>query len=97
MFIATNTLEIPVDQQTRMITALEKAAPSLKQFAGFISFEFWINQQNSTMLTVSHWETKEAYDTYMCSEMFSLHHGGMTSEQAQSQAHISYYTGKKLS
>jgi heme-degrading monooxygenase HmoA len=79
-----------------MREAFDRSAPSLKQFAGFVGFELWTSEEENTVMAVSQWESKEAYEGYINSETFKAHHGGASSEQASPHANVSYYIGNKL-
>ncbi len=96
MFIAVNKIAAPAAQHQRVTEAFERSVPSLKQFAGFVGFELWISEEENTVMAVSQWESKEAYEGYIHSETFRSHHGGASSEQANPHANVSYYIGKKL-
>jgi heme-degrading monooxygenase HmoA len=95
MFVAVNEIKAPASQHQRMAEAFERHAPGLKQFPGFLSFELWFSE-NDTVLAVSRWESREAFEGYANSEMFKSHHGGASREQAGSASQVFYYTGKKL-
>lgn len=97
MFIATNRIQIPVEQQPKMIEAFRKSVPALHQFAGFQSFEILVSEDRSHMIAISHWTSRAAYDAYVNSETFRKHHGGASSEQMHPHASITYYTGELLS
>lgn len=97
MFIATNRIVLPIEQQDKMIEAFRRSAPGLKQFPGFLSFEIWISDDRSHLLATSHWASREAYDNYVNSEIFRQHHGGASSEQMHPHASITYYSGEQLS
>ena len=97
MFIATNRLELPVEQQAKMIEAFRKSMPALRQFEGFQSFEILVSEDQSHMLAISHWANRAAYEAYINSGTFRKHHGGASSEQMQPHANITYYTGEVLS
>ncbi|GCE18746.1 hypothetical protein KDK_25460 [Dictyobacter kobayashii] len=98
MFIATNRLELPVEQQQKMmIEAFRKSVPALHQFEGFQSFEILVSEDRSHMLAISHWANRAAYDAYIKSDTFRKHHGGSSSEEMQPHANITYYSGELLS
>ncbi len=95
MFIAVNKIAAPKSQQQRMSEAFERHAPSLKQLPGFLHFALWYGEDD-TLLAVSSWESREAFEGYANSPMFKQHHGGASREQSNDTSQVFYYMGKQL-
>lgn len=95
MYIAVNTIEVPKEHSARMLEGFRKHAPDLKQFAGFVGFEMWVDESGK-LLAVSKWESREHFEQYIHSDMFRTHHGGSTAQQAPGQAQVTYYEGEVM-
>lgn len=85
MFIAVTRIKAPTEHQERMAEAFRQAAPTLKQFDGFLGFELW--RGADTLEAVSRWESREAMEAYTRSGMFRAHHPAPSGEQGQGAAH----------
>jgi heme-degrading monooxygenase HmoA len=95
MFVAVNTIKIPTAHQATMIEAFRKNAPDLKQFNGFLGFDIWTSE-NDSLLAISRWESKEAFEQYIHSDAFKQHHGGEGSDRMRAAAEVSYYAGETI-
>lgn len=91
MFIAVNRIAAPQEAMERMTEGFRRNAPSLKEFAGFISFELWRGE--TTLEAVSKWESREAYETWRNSENFLASHAGARGGQSSGSA-AAFYEGE---
>lgn len=89
MFVAVNT--ITTKDPEKMAEMFRKAAPQLKKFEGFLGFELW--KDDNKIESVSRWESKLAFDTYINSEMFHQHHSDEAVKK-ESHSKASYYEGE---
>ncbi|QQE79899.1 antibiotic biosynthesis monooxygenase [Alicyclobacillus sp. SO9] len=96
MFIAANRIEVSEEEQQKMQQGFAHNAPNLKEFDGFLGFELW-TEEDGALLAVSRWESKEAFEGYIHSDMFKQHHGGESGQKMQPRAKVTYYTGKVIS
>lgn len=95
MFIAVNRIQITADEQDKMSHAFQHSAPNLKEFDGFLGFELW-HEENGDLLAVSRWQSKEAFEQYIHSDMFKAHHGGSEGREMQPRAQVTYYNGEVI-
>lgn len=86
MFIAVNKIQAPAPAQQAMKEGFRKAAPSMKQFKGFLGMELWTADDN-TLMAVSRWESKEDMEEYLKNDLFQRHHAGTSTGSASEQAH----------
>ena len=91
MFIVVNTIMAPASSLAVMSYSFRRLAGELRQFDGFLAFELW--EGDGTLLAVSKWLSREAFQEYPKSELFRHHHGGMSSLQAIQNAQIAFYDG----
>ena len=105
MFIAVTRVKLPKEPRERMAEAFRKNAPDMKQFAGFLGLELWMNED--TLEAVSRWESREAMEAYSRSGAFRAHHGHGPDMQgaggqhphaqgAESMGGVEYFTGEVL-
>lgn len=96
MFVATNKIPIPDEHQGPMRQAFQKNALSLKDVPGFLHFELWTTED--AVVSVSKWETKDAFDNYVSSDLFRQHHSNHGSGQNAhvGKPEISYYNGEEM-
>ncbi len=91
MFIAVNRINAPKEAMDRMMEGFRRNAASLKEFAGFISFELWRGE--TTLEAVSKWESQEAYEGWRNSENFLASHAGARGGQGGGSA-AAFYEGE---
>ena len=72
MYVAVTRIKMPKPMLDHIAEAFKKSAPEMKQFAGFLGFELWRNDE--TLEAISRWESREAVDAYTKSDMFHKHH-----------------------
>lgn len=89
MYIAVNS--VPAHPHVR--EAFKRAAPDMKQLAGFLGLEIW-EAADGSLQAVSRWESKEAMDVYLNHQAFKQHHGGASS--AGLAAEITYYNSEVI-
>jgi heme-degrading monooxygenase HmoA len=95
MFIAVTRVKLAREPMERMAEAFRKNAPDMKQFAGFLGLELWMNED--TLEAVSRWESREAMEAYSQSGAFQSHHGrGSGGPQGPGAGGVEYYTGEVL-
>jgi heme-degrading monooxygenase HmoA len=94
MFIAVNNIAGPGGNE-KMLEGFKRAAPSMKQFKGFLGLEIWTAPDGS-MQAISRWTSKEALDEYLNHTLFRSHHGSASSEPQNTHAQISYYNAEVL-
>ncbi|HLZ61361.1 MAG TPA: antibiotic biosynthesis monooxygenase family protein [Ktedonosporobacter sp.] len=97
MFIVVSKIQAPAARKQAVWDGFEKAAPSMKQFRGFLGLELWNAEDDDTVLAVSRWESKEAMEEYLNNDLFKHHHGGASSGPQRPSDQQTYYTGKVLS
>ncbi len=96
MLIVVNKVAAPAGQQQAVIEGFEKAAPTMKQFKGFLGLELWTAEDN-TILAVSRWESKATLEEYTSSPMYKSHHGGESGQRQSGPDRVStYYAGKTI-
>ncbi len=95
MFIAVNKIQVPVAHRQAALEGFEKAMPAMKHFKGFLGLELW-TAEDSSILAVSRWESKEALDEYVKNDLFKQHHGGQSSGQVSGSDVTTYYEAKLL-
>jgi heme-degrading monooxygenase HmoA len=96
MLIVVNKVAVPASQRQAVIEGFEKAAPTMKQFKGFLGLEVWTAEDNS-ILAISRWESKAALEEYTSNPMFRSHHGGESSQQRGGSDQVTtYYTGHTI-
>jgi heme-degrading monooxygenase HmoA len=93
MFIATNKIPVPAAHQEKMKQAFQKNTPSLKEIPGFLHFELWTTED--FLVSVSKWESKEAFDNYVKSDLFRQHHGSDRNAHA-GKTEITFYDGEAI-
>jgi heme-degrading monooxygenase HmoA len=92
MFVVTNQLSGhhghgPQDT----VAAFQRAMAGMKQLRGFLGLELW-TAEDGTMQTVSRWESREAFDAYINSDLFKHQHAGTEGQQRQPQT--AFYTAQ---
>jgi heme-degrading monooxygenase HmoA len=91
MYIAVNRITAPQEAMDRMTEGFRSNAASLKEFAGFLSFELWRGE--STLEAVSKWESREAYEAWRDSDNFLASHAGARSGQSGGSS-AAFYEGE---
>ncbi|MFC7394026.1 antibiotic biosynthesis monooxygenase family protein [Scopulibacillus cellulosilyticus] len=89
MYVVVNT--IATEDTERVAERFRKSAPHLKAFKGFVNMELW--KADNKIEAISRWETKEAFDAYINSDMFQKHHSHKA-EKSNSNSQASVYEGE---
>lgn len=86
MFVTVTTIPVANEgQKAKIEENFKKNAPDLKEFDGFIGFEFW--KQENEIKAVAHWESREALDNYLNSDKFHQHHGNHEKSGGEASGH----------
>ncbi len=86
MYVSVTTIPIPDEAMVpRMEASFAKNMPNLREIDGFVSFELW--KQKGQVKSITHWQSKEAFERYANSETFKKHHNGGGHRQAK----VEYY------
>lgn len=91
MFIAVNTIKTEASHLEKMEKAFEQMAPRLNHLAGFAGFELW--KSEGQLKAVTKWESKQAFDDYLASDMFKSQHGGEGGEAKRPDAQVETFDG----
>lgn len=94
MYIAVNRVAGPGAPTERVIEGFKHAAPHMKMFKGYLGLELWTGEDGS-MQAISRWESKEALDEYLNSDMFKGHHGG-SREETSKPGLVTYYEAQVI-
>ena len=92
LIIAVTKITAPKEHLNHIAEAFRQAAPDLKQFPGCKGFELWLN--DTTLQSISRWDSREALESYTKSNAFAGHHAGGASNTPDSV--IEYYEGDVL-
>jgi len=93
MFVTVTRIQAPKPALDQMAAAFRRSAPDLKQFAGFLGFELWLN--DTTLEAVARWESRTAMEAYTNSETFRGHHGGEGSQRGGG-GQVEYFEGETV-
>jgi heme-degrading monooxygenase HmoA len=94
MFIVVNTIMAPASSLAAMANSFRRLASELRFFEGFLAFELW--EGEGSLLAVSKWTSRQAFQEFPKSELFKHHHGGMSSAQSIQNAQIAFYEGNRI-
>jgi heme-degrading monooxygenase HmoA len=75
VWIVTNTLNVPPEAADHVVEAFRRNEDDMKTFEGFLGVEIW-RREDGTLLAVTRWTSKAAFEKYPQSEAFRRHHAG---------------------
>ena len=90
VWIVTNTLNVPASAADHIVDAFRTSLKDMEALEGFRGLELW-RGEDGTILAVTRWASREAFQRYPRSEAFQRHHAGVAPGPGGMQANVSQY------